>query len=98
MKKVFSKQIDRNIEVYVNDMVAKTSEKQDHCSDLTDIFAQLRQHSIRLNHKCAFGVQVDMFMGFMLTSRGIEANLDKCKANLAMRSPASLREVQQLTG
>ena len=68
-------------------MVAKTSEKQDYCSDLTEIFAQLQQHNMRLNpDKCAFGVQVGKFLGFMLTSRGIEAIL-------TMRSPTSLREV-----
>ena len=41
MNKVFAKQIDRNIEVYVDDMVAKMSESQDHSSDLSKIFSQL---------------------------------------------------------
>jgi len=35
---------------------------------------------------------------FLLTERGIEANPDKCVAILAMRSPALVKEVQQLTG
>jgi len=34
----------------------------------------------------------------MLTQRGIEANLDKCAAIIAMRSPTLVKEVQQLTG
>ena len=34
----------------------------------------------------------------MLTERGIEANPDKCAAIIAMRSPTSVKEVQQLTG
>ncbi|WJX63867.1 hypothetical protein P8452_48702 [Trifolium repens] len=34
----------------------------------------------------------------MLTNRGIEANLDKCQAIIDMRSPTSIKEVQQLTG
>jgi len=34
----------------------------------------------------------------MLTSRGIEANLDKCEAILNMRSPTNLKEVQRLIG
>jgi len=34
----------------------------------------------------------------MLTKRGIEANPDKCVAIIAMRSPTSVKEVQQLTG
>jgi len=34
----------------------------------------------------------------MLTERGIEVNPDKCAAIIAIRSPASVKEVQQLTG
>ncbi|XP_072067043.1 uncharacterized protein [Arachis hypogaea] len=42
MDKVFAKQIGRNIEVYVDDMVAKTQVGHDHISDLTEIFGQIR--------------------------------------------------------
>ncbi|XP_072073832.1 uncharacterized protein [Arachis hypogaea] len=48
--------------------------------------------------KCAFGVQSGKFLGFMLTCRGIEANPEKCQAVLNMRSPKTVKEVQQLTG
>jgi len=34
----------------------------------------------------------------MLTERGIEANPDKCATIIAMSSPTSVKEVQQLTG
>jgi hypothetical protein len=34
----------------------------------------------------------------MLSERGIEANLDKCRAIAEMRSPTSVKEAQQLTG
>lgn len=48
--------------------------------------------------KCTFGVNAGRFLGFMLTARGIEANPDKCKAILEMRSPNNLKEVQRLVG
>jgi len=54
---------------------------------------------MRLNPtKCTFGVQEGKFLGFLLTSRGIEANRDKCQAIINMRSPRNIKEVQQLTG
>jgi hypothetical protein len=43
-------------------------------------------------------VQAEKFLGFLLTRRGIEANPDKCQAIINMRSPSSIKEVQQLTG
>ena len=41
-----------------------------------------------------FEVEAGKFLGFLLTKHGIEAN----PAIIAMRSPISLKEVQQLTG
>ncbi|XP_072061946.1 uncharacterized protein [Arachis hypogaea] len=99
MDKVFAKQIGRNIEVYVDDMVAKTKIGNNHLDDLTEIFGQLRKYNIRLNpEKCAFGVQSGKFLGFMLTSRGIEGNPEKCRAILDMTSPHTIKEVQRLAG
>ncbi|XP_016206075.1 uncharacterized protein LOC107646404 [Arachis ipaensis] len=48
--------------------------------------------------KCAFGVQGGKFLGFILTSRGIEANPEKCNAVLSMTSQKTVKEVQQLAG
>ena len=42
-------------------------------------------------------MEADKFLGFMLTSRDIEANPDKCRAILDMTSPKSVKDVQQLT-
>jgi len=38
------------------------------------------------------------FLGFMLTHRGIKANLDKCRAITEMRNPQNVKEVQKLIG
>ncbi|XP_015945427.1 uncharacterized protein LOC107470543 [Arachis duranensis] len=99
MNKVFENQIGRNIEVYVDDMVAKTMVGNSHIQDLAEIFGQIRRYNMRLNpEKCAFGVRGGKFLGFILTSRGIEANPEKCQAILDMQSPKTVKEVQRLTG
>lgn len=52
---------------------------------------------MRLNtEKCVFDVSMGKFLGFMLTTRGIEANFDKCTTIVEMRSPKNLKEVQWL--
>ncbi|XP_020977986.1 uncharacterized protein LOC110271420 [Arachis ipaensis] len=80
-------------------MVAKITKDRSHCDDLKKIFEQIRSYNMRLNpEKCAFGVQGGKFLGFMLTSRGIEANPEKCEAILNMASPKTIKEVQQLAG
>jgi len=99
MDTMFAAQIGRNLEVYIDDLVVKTSENAVHTTDLGEIFQQVRKFNMRLNPaKFTFGVQAGKFLGFLLTSRGIEANPDKCQAIISMRSPCSIKEVQQLTG
>ncbi|CAJ2644717.1 unnamed protein product [Trifolium pratense] len=99
MDRVFSEQIGKNLEVYIDDMVVKTPEGNRHDEDLLDILGSVRKYNMRLNPaKCSFGVQAGKFLGFMLTSRGIEANPEKCRAIIDMRSPTSVKEVQTLTG
>lgn len=59
----------------------------------------MRAYNLKLNpQKCAFGVDLGKFLGFLLTHLGIEANLEKVKVIEDMCSPQTLKEVQQLTG
>ena len=48
--------------------------------------------------KCAFGVASGKFLGFMVSEKGIEANLEKVRAILEMASPRTVKEVQKLIG
>nr|KYP47172.1 Retrovirus-related Pol polyprotein from transposon 17.6 [Cajanus cajan] len=99
MDKIFGGQIGKNMEVYVDDMVVKSASLPSHVTDLAEVFHALRKHQMRLNpDKCVFGVSGSKFLGFMLSSRGIEANPDKCQAIIDMRSPSNLKEVQKLAG
>ena len=98
VNKMFSRQIGRNMEVYMDDMLVKSKEKPTHLDDLKEMFATLRQYQIKLNlSKCAFGVASGKFLGFMVSQRGKEANLEKVKVILNMTSPKTIKEVQKLT-
>jgi hypothetical protein len=80
-------------------MIVKIPEDKDPVVDLHKTFQQLRRYDLRLNpNKCTFGVEAGKFLGFMLTSRGIEVNPDKCSDVLNMQSPRTIKEVQQLIG
>ncbi|XP_065030486.1 uncharacterized protein LOC135653005 [Musa acuminata AAA Group] len=78
VNKMFAHQIERNMEVYVNDMIVKSQEAGAHLADLTKAFATLRKFSMRLNlTKWAFGVTSEKFLGFIIHERGIDANPEK---------------------
>ena len=44
VNKMFSKQIDRNMEVYVDDMLVKSKEELTHPDNLRETFATLKQY------------------------------------------------------
>ncbi|KAL2532084.1 RT RNaseH 2 domain-containing protein [Abeliophyllum distichum] len=80
-------------------LVVKSTRSIDHVTDLQKVFDVSRHNKLKLNlEKCVFGVVGGKFLGFMITQRGIEANQDKIKAILNMKSPVSRKEVQRLIG
>ena len=96
---MFCPQIGRNVEVYVEDMLVKSLDKGKHLDNLQETFDALPWYNMKLNpSKCAFGVALGKFLEFMVSHRGIEANLEKIKAILDMKSPQNIKEVQSLTG
>ncbi|XP_016206124.1 uncharacterized protein LOC107646455 [Arachis ipaensis] len=55
MNKILKDLIGKTVEVYVDDILVKTTEAEDLISDLENVFASLRRHDMRLNSlKCAF--------------------------------------------
>ena len=96
---MFRPQIERNVEIYIDDMLVKSQDEGKHLDDLQKTFDTHRQYNIRLNpSKCAFRVSSEKFLGFMVSHKGIEANPEKIQAILNMEPPRNIKEVQSLTG
>ena len=99
MDRVLAPMLGRNVQAYVDDMVVTSQQRDQHVADLNELFTTIAKYRLKLNpEKCMFGVEACKFLGFLLTERGIEANPEKCAAIIAMGSPISVKEVQQLTG
>ena len=85
MNKMFTHQIGRNVQVYVNDMLVKSIREDDHLNDLQETFDTLWSYNMKLNpSKCVFGVTTGIFLGFMVSQRGIEVNPNKIRAIMEM--------------
>ena len=98
VNRMFSHQIGRNVEMYVDDMLVKSKDEANYLDDLKETFSTLRKYNMKLNlAKCVFAVASRKFLGFMVSQRGIEANLDKVKAIIEVKSPKTMKEVQSLT-
>ena len=87
------------MEVYIDDMLEKSTTAELHIAHLSEAFQILRNYNMKLNPaKCAFSVSAGKFLGFIVNHRGIEANPDKIRVVLDMPSPSGIKEVQRLTG
>ena len=96
---MFSEQLGKTMKVYINDMLVKSLQEKDHVSHLEECFAQLNSHNMKLiPTKCRFAVASGEFLDYLVTYRGIEANLKQINALIEMASPKNKREVQRLTG
>ncbi|KAL2253357.1 UNVERIFIED_CONTAM: Retrovirus-related Pol polyprotein from transposon [Sesamum indicum] len=99
VNKMFGDLLGKTMEVYVDDMLVKSKRSQDHLTDLAQAFAIMRSYGMKLNpDKCTFGVGGGKFLGYMVSERGIEANPEKIRAIMDLRSPATIKDVQKLTG
>ena len=98
VNRMFSHQIGRNVEVYVDDMLVKSKEEANYLDDLKETFSTLHKYNMKLNPaKCVFVVASGKFLGFMVSQQGIQANPDKVKVIIKVKSPKTLKEVQSLT-
>ncbi|KAK0601168.1 hypothetical protein LWI29_021826 [Acer saccharum] len=99
VNKMFARQIGRNMEVYVDDMLTKSITANRHTDDLRETFDVLVRYGMKLNPaKCVFGVPSGRFLGYQVHQRGIEVNPEKIQALAKMVSPRTLKDVQKLTG
>ena len=62
VNQMFCRQIGRNMEVYVDNMLVKSKKAKQHLNNLRETFNILRKYQMRLNPaKCVFGVSSGKF-------------------------------------
>ena len=95
---MFSYHIERNVEVYTDDMLVKSKDEANHFDDLKETSNTLCKYNMKLNPaKYVFAVALRKFLGFIVSQQGIEANPDKVKAIIEVKSSKIVKEVQSLT-
>ena len=56
-----------HMEVYIDDIVVKSKRANEHVDHIRKNFQRMRHHRLKLNPlKCAFGVLVGNFLGFLV--------------------------------
>ena len=67
MTTIFHDMMHKEIEDYVDDIVVKSKTREDHLVILRKVFERCLLYKLRMNPlKCAFGVTVGKFLGFLV--------------------------------
>ena len=71
------------VEVYVDDMIVKSKEREGHIINLRKFFERINEYRLRLNpQKCTFRVTVGKLLGFLMSDRGIKVDPSKIRGFL----------------
>ena len=74
----FQDMMHKEIEVYMDDMIAKSQGEDDHVINLKKLFERLRKFQLKLNPaKCTFRATSEKLLGFVVSKKGIEIDLNK---------------------
>ena len=72
MVALFHDMIHHEIEVYIDNMIARSHIKEEHLDHLHKLFERLKKYKLRLNpNKCTFGVRSGKLLGFIVSEKGI---------------------------
>nr|GEU31203.1 reverse transcriptase domain-containing protein [Tanacetum cinerariifolium] len=73
--------------------------KEDMLMDIQETFDRIQSINMKLNSKmCSFAVEKCLFLGHLITKKGIKANPSKFKAITDLKPPRTLKEIHSLNG
>jgi hypothetical protein len=72
MNYIFHELIGKIVEIYIDDVVIKSSNHVSHLEDVKRTLECTRKHGLKMNpNKCAFGVSAGEFLGFLVHEGGL---------------------------
>ena len=99
MTSIFHDMVHRELEEYVDDIMVKSRRREDHVKVLKKVFERCRLFKLRMNPlKCALGLFVGKFLGFLVHSKGIDVDQAKVVAIATMKPPAMVKELKNFLG
>jgi hypothetical protein len=99
MNYIYYDLIGKLVEIYIDDVVVKSTSIRGHLGDLRQVFERTRRFRLKMNlKKCTFGVSAGQFLGFLVHERGIKISLKSQEAVRKMVPPSMKRELKQLIG
>ena len=99
MTAMFHDMMHREIKDYVDDIVVKSKNREDHLVILRKVFERCRLYQLKMNpFKCAFEVSAGKFLGFLVHQRGIDIDPKQASSIATMKPPTTHKELESFLG
>jgi hypothetical protein len=99
MNLIFHELLENTMEIYIDDIVVKSAKFSSHIADLRKAFDKIHRYGLKMNpRKCAFGVSIGKFLGFIIHEHGIEIDCDRIKSIQSVGPPTCKVEVHKFLG
>jgi hypothetical protein len=97
MNLIFHNLLGVLMEVYIDDVVVKSTGIEDHMIDLKLSLERMKKYGLRMDPlKCAFGVMSGKFLGFVVHEHGIQIDLKKIESIGKIGEPVCKNDFQKL--
>ena len=84
---------------YIDDIVVFSSSLEEHIEHLNQVFQRLRDVGLKLHpKKCHFARQQVLYLGHIISAKGIYPNPEKVKAVQQFKTPTNVRAVREFLG
>jgi hypothetical protein len=95
MNKVFMKELDKFVVVFIDDILIYSKSREDHEHHLRIVLGRLRAHQLYVKlSKCEFWLEKIAFLGHILTAEGIEVDPSKVEAVSKWKQSSNVSEVR----
>ena len=99
MMAIFHDMIYIDMKAYVDNILVKSRTRAEHPQALARILQRSREHNLKMNpKKCVFRVSSGKLLGFIVSKRGIEIDLNKAKVIAEMPPLKNIKELRGLIG
>ena len=95
MYSIFMEYLDKFVVVYLDDILIYSKNKEEHVEHLRLVLIKLREHRLYAKFsKCEFWLPEVVYLGHVISTKGIAVNPERVQAVLDWTPPESVKQVR----
>jgi hypothetical protein len=99
MNRVFRSYLDKFVVVFIDDILIYSSSQMEHANHLREVLETLRRNKLYAKlSKCEFWLNEVVFLGHVISEKGISVDPKKIEAVLRWERPTNVTEIRSFLG